>query len=498
MLQVEDFRDVTHLLHELVVSKLLIDPLISGMPNRNFREDAQTVIREAREAIIRKYYSETHSRNVFQAEVFGGAPLDDAYVHACIDDFIVGTAVFLSHDFYGEVNVDLDIAQMATHDVGAFLEKHGLADLCWCYGTIMGYENHNAIQYYGRMSVTDFTTGVKHRPWAPYSLQNDIEMGIALGLYHVDHDLDFIELTEAGQQRLQEERRMLEESGYLEHRMKAMFLSQFDHLQEDYEQILAEMVPNADEVRRSFIDFAGISEGMEVLELGCGTGALTFDAGLIDKVGQTGMVVGIDPSLGMLHQAEKKKDQLGLTNVILDGGRAEDTSYGDNEFDAVLGVAFFHFTDQQRTMEEMIRVARPGSTIALSHPLNIHFYPDFYREWFSVFIEMTAQSGSSAPGNYLPESGDLKRLFERYDLEQVIEVPRPIMAIYCNPVGVVNYFVRGVGLFQRQLLPLPWAARNQLIQQLIEKGKEIVKRYSVEELTIPFPNVFVKGKVAKK
>jgi len=500
MSEMRAFRDVTHLLGELVKFKLLIDPLISGMQDSVFCEDARTVIRETKEKIVRKLYTELHARNAIQAEVFGDVPMNDTFVHACIDDFIVGTAVYLSHDFYGEVNVDLNIAQMATIDVGTFIDKYGLANLCWCYATIVGYENHQAIDYYGRLSVTDFVSGVKHRPWALYSLQYDLEMGLAQEIYRTIHDtdIDYVELTDVGRKRMREERRMLEESGYINHRMNAMFLSQFDHLQEDYEVIADRIAPSFMTERKNFLDFAGITEGMEILEIGCGTGALTFDAGLADRVGKNGLVVAIDPSLGMLHQAQMKLDALEYQNVTLDGARVEDISYGDEEFDAVLGVACFHFTDQEKAIKKMIQVTRIGGTIALFNPLNVEDYPPFYREWFHIFFEIADLSGTSNPSNYLPEPGELKGLFERHGLSDVEEKILSAPVIYNDPVNVVNYFVRGVGLFQRQLLSLPWSARNDLVQQLIEKGKEICNRYTLEELTIPFPAVFVKGTITKK
>ncbi|MBG6226647.1 demethylmenaquinone methyltransferase/2-methoxy-6-polyprenyl-1,4-benzoquinol methylase [Arthrobacter sp. CAN_A2] len=58
-----------------------------------------------------------------------------------------------------------------------------------------------------------------------------------------------------------------------------------------------------------------LSPSHQVLDLACGTG-LNF-AHLIDRIGPTGTIIGIDRSAEMLAQARRKADRRGWTNIIL-------------------------------------------------------------------------------------------------------------------------------------------------------------------------------------
>jgi ubiquinone/menaquinone biosynthesis C-methylase UbiE len=50
-------------------------------------------------------------------------------------------------------------------------------------------------------------------------------------------------------------------------------------------------------------DAAGVGDGERVLDVGCGTGILAREAAL--RVGQDGMVAGVDPNPGMLTVAQR-------------------------------------------------------------------------------------------------------------------------------------------------------------------------------------------------
>src|SRR5215470_17333123 len=79
---------------------------------------------------------------------------------------------------------------------------------------------------------------------------------------------------------------------------------------------------------------AGISEGMRVLDLGCGVGDVSFTARKL--VGTSGEVLGIDRSEVAVAEAQKRAAAAGLRNVQflasdLDNFRSE------KKFDAVVG-----------------------------------------------------------------------------------------------------------------------------------------------------------------
>jgi SAM-dependent methyltransferase len=107
-------------------------------------------------------------------------------------------------------------------------------------------------------------------------------------------------------------------------------------------------------------DAAGLAPGQAVLDVACGTGALTLAA--FAAVGSDGRVVGVDANPEMLAVARRKSDQIEWLEGI-----AETLPFDDASFDAVVsqfGLMFFH--DRSRAISEMRRVLKPGGRLAVA------------------------------------------------------------------------------------------------------------------------------------
>ena len=86
----------------------------------------------------------------------------------------------------------------------------------------------------------------------------------------------------------------------------------------------------------------GLSGGESVLEIGCGTGAVTLP--LAAAVGEHGRVVAVDISEPMLGAARQKVAERGLSNVTLHSGDAQVFAFEPAAFDLAIsrmGVMFF-------------------------------------------------------------------------------------------------------------------------------------------------------------
>jgi len=111
------------------------------------------------------------------------------------------------------------------------------------------------------------------------------------------------------------------------------------------------------------VDQFGVEQGMNTLDLGCGTGIL-FDM-LRRKVGQTGTVTGVDFSIQMAVKAHRN---FPFQNVNVVDADVTMLPFQNDLFDmAVSFSAFPHFSDKPRAINEIHRVLKNGSKLIIIH-----------------------------------------------------------------------------------------------------------------------------------
>lgn len=107
-------------------------------------------------------------------------------------------------------------------------------------------------------------------------------------------------------------------------------------------------------------DAAGVSTGQRVLDVACGTGALTV--AVAERVGPEGAVVGLDPNDDMLSVARRKASAIDWQQ-----GQAESLPFPDQSFDAVVSqFGFMFFEGPSTALREMMRVLKPGGRLAVA------------------------------------------------------------------------------------------------------------------------------------
>jgi demethylmenaquinone methyltransferase / 2-methoxy-6-polyprenyl-1,4-benzoquinol methylase len=133
----------------------------------------------------------------------------------------------------------------------------------------------------------------------------------------------------------------------------------FDRIAPDYERIERLMaMGSGSRYRRRALSSAGLQSGMQVIDVGTGTGLVAREAARL--VGPQGGVLGVDPSAAMLANARA------MAGVRLAVGRAESIPAPDASADFVcLGYALRHISDVSVAFREFIRVLRPGGRICL-------------------------------------------------------------------------------------------------------------------------------------
>lgn len=102
-----------------------------------------------------------------------------------------------------------------------------------------------------------------------------------------------------------------------------------------------------------------LNAGETVLDIGCGAGFDTLQAAR--QVGPTGRVIAVDMTGAMVAKARAGAAALGLANVDVRHGYAEDLPLEDASVDVVIGNGVINLTpDKMGVMKEIRRVLKPG------------------------------------------------------------------------------------------------------------------------------------------
>jgi ubiquinone/menaquinone biosynthesis C-methylase UbiE len=112
--------------------------------------------------------------------------------------------------------------------------------------------------------------------------------------------------------------------------------------------------------RQLFLE-AGLSSGMRVLDVGCGSGDVALLAREI--VGPTGEVVGVDRAAAAIVRAKARAEAQHTANVRFVEGDPTMTRF-DEGFDAIVGrLILMYFPDPVDAMRKLLMHLRPGGIV---------------------------------------------------------------------------------------------------------------------------------------
>ena len=138
------------------------------------------------------------------------------------------------------------------------------------------------------------------------------------------------------------------------------------------------------------IERSGIKKGMQVLDLGCGSGA--FTTFVARAVGEKGKVYALDIQADMLKQLENKlsrPENKDIKNIKLIEGNAYELPFDDASLDLVYMVTVLQeIPDRNKTLAEVKRVLKPGGLLAVTE-----LFPDPDYPWKSTTIKLGEAAG---------------------------------------------------------------------------------------------------------
>jgi ubiquinone/menaquinone biosynthesis C-methylase UbiE len=114
----------------------------------------------------------------------------------------------------------------------------------------------------------------------------------------------------------------------------------------------------------SLVKDLGVTEGLHVLDLGCGDGTTAVPAAQLGAD-----VLGVDIAANLVAAGNQRAEELGLTNLRFQEGDATHLSALDDEsFDLVVSIFGAMFAPKPFDVaKEMVRVTKPGGRIVMGN-----------------------------------------------------------------------------------------------------------------------------------
>lgn len=216
-------------------------------------------------------------------------------------------------------------------------------------------------------------------------------------------------------------------------------------------------------VSERLCDAADLHAGSRVLDVACGTGNAALAAA---RCGAE--AIGVDYVPALLDRGRIRATAEGLP-VVFEEGDAEALPFAEGVFDAVLSVFGVMFApDQQQAAAELLRVCRPGGTIALAC-----WTPDgFIGEMFQVMARHVAPPAGLRPPMEWGTESRLRELFGPA-VSALLVQPRTYTFRFRSPAEYVEFFREYYGPTLKAYATMDTAGQRRLTEDL----EEVVRRY---------------------
>jgi SAM-dependent methyltransferase len=212
------------------------------------------------------------------------------------------------------------------------------------------------------------------------------------------------------------------------------------------------------------VQFAGVIDGDDVLDVGSGTGAL---AAAIAAAAPSSRIVGIDRSEPYVTVARAHHQS---PRVRFEVGDAQHLPFDYASFDRTLSLLILNFIpDPEQALEEMMRVTRPSGTVAAAvwdYGQGMEMLRVFWDEAVTLGPDSDRKDERHMP---LCRTGELVSLWRRHRLKDVVETPIAIETRFASFEDFWSPFLLQQGPAGAHVASLPTDDRNRLELKLRQR-----------------------------
>ncbi|MET0592016.1 MAG: class I SAM-dependent methyltransferase, partial [Polyangiaceae bacterium] len=209
---------------------------------------------------------------------------------------------------------------------------------------------------------------------------------------------------------------------------------------------------------------AEVADGDRVLDVGSGTGSLSF---AVHAATKTAHVIGVDPSRAFIEYATQKSRDSRAEFEVADAQRL---SFEDGSFDKTLSMLVMNFIpDRERALEQMIRVTKPDGVVAAA----VWDYAGEMQMLRVFWDEAVAFDPAVAPRDeaHMPlcKEGELAALWTKKGLANVEQAPLTIATRFESFDDYWSPFLMGQGPAGAYVTSLSEERRLELEQRLRQR-----------------------------
>src|ERR1035437_2726869 len=236
------------------------------------------------------------------------------------------------------------------------------------------------------------------------------------------------------------------------------------------------------------LDTVVFKEKAKILDIGCGAGYPLLE--LAQRFGKGSEVIGIDPWKAATNRLKAKAKTMGVTNIHIINGVAEELPIENNYFDLIVSNnGLNNCSDQMKVLAECYRTLKPGGQLVFTVNL-----PGSMREFYSIFRKTLKEQHLNDSIVKMEQHIKEKRKSLKENLNQVRKnhftvkeiIRKSFYMRYLNGTALFNHHFIKLAFLESWVKIVPSGKRGKIFSILEENLNNFSKSKGELRLTIPF------------